>query len=227
MAENKNTKMDEKVEKEETKIEEKKTEVSEAVAEEVKKKVEVLKKGEKPKIEKSEEREYVIPLRAKLVQVQKYRRASKAIRLVKQFLVRHMKVRDGDLNKIRIDKYLNDFIWARGIKNPPSKIRVRTFKEGEIVRVELFELTDKLKFKKGKLDKRATRASDGGKKKIKKEEPKPEEKTVEEKKDIQEKKASVVETGKARSKSEAVKSKHTTKGATGPKTKPVRKALGK
>jgi len=94
------------------------------------------------------EREYVIPLRRKIRTVPRYKKTPKAVKSVKEFLVRHMKIRDRDLNKIKIDKHLNEMLWFRGIKNPPHKIKVKAIKEGEIVRVEAIDLMDRIKFKK-------------------------------------------------------------------------------
>jgi len=100
------------------------------------------------------EREYIIPLRRKWKKVPRYKRANKAIKAVKEFLVRHMKIRDRDLKNIKIDKYLNEAIWFKGIRKPPTKIKVKAIKEGGIVRVEMTELPNKLKFKKARLEKR-------------------------------------------------------------------------
>jgi len=100
------------------------------------------------------EREYTIPLREKVMKVPRYKRAKKAIRTMKEFLAKHMQIRDRDLNKIRLDKYLNQMIWSRGIQSPPHKIKVKAIKEGDIVRVEAYELSQKLKFKKQREDKR-------------------------------------------------------------------------
>src|SRR3990172_4845926 len=100
------------------------------------------------------EREYIINMRRHLKTVPIYRRAKKAIRLVKEFLVRHMKIRDRDLNKVKLDRYLNEYLWARGIRNPQTRIKIRAIKEGDIVRAELAELPDELKFKKQREKKR-------------------------------------------------------------------------
>lgn len=94
------------------------------------------------------EREYIIPLRKKTQIVPRYKKTNKAVKTVKEFLARHMKIRDRDLNKIKINRYLNEALWARGIKNPPLRIKVKAIKEGEIVRVELVDFSNKLKFKK-------------------------------------------------------------------------------
>lgn len=108
------------------------------------------------------EREYLIPLRKKVKIVPRYKKANKAIRTIKEFLVRHMKIRDRDLNKVKIDKYLNEAIWSRGIRHPPHKIKVKAIKEPDkdIVRVELAELSGRLKFKKAREDKTIKQAKE-------------------------------------------------------------------
>ena len=133
------------------------------------------------------EREYIIPLREKCRVVPRYKKTNKAVKTIKEFLVRHMKIRDRDLNKIKIDKYLNEFVWFKGIKTPPFKIKVKAVKEGDIVRVELAGMLDKLKFKKTREEKQEKEATEKAvKKKPVAEEEKPEEgleKQTEEKKE--------------------------------------------
>jgi large subunit ribosomal protein L31e len=94
------------------------------------------------------EREYVIPLREKCRPAARYKKTPKAVKTIKEFLARHMKVYDRDLRKIKIDSFLNEYLWFRGIKSPPSKVKVKARKEGENVIVELAEMPNKLKFKK-------------------------------------------------------------------------------
>ena len=179
--------------------------------------------AKKPEIKTEKiEREYIIPLRKKVKKVPRYKKTPKAIRSIKEFLVRHMKIYDRDLNKIKIDKYVNEYIWARGIKNPMHKIKVRAIKEGDIVRVELVDYPDKLKFKKireDKTEKEGLKAAEKKKteKKVSEEtaEKKGEIKTEEEKKEEsekkteeKEKKASVVEAGQELEKAAAKQVKH-------------------
>ena len=140
------------------------------------------------------EKEYIIPLRRKWIKVPKYRRANKAIKAIKEFLARHMKVRDRDLNKIKLDKYLNEFIWTRGIKKPPIKVKVKAIREGEMIKAELSEMPEKMKFKQARLEKREKEAAEIGKKKKKEEKPKekpeePEKEKLEEKKKEEKEKA--------------------------------------
>jgi large subunit ribosomal protein L31e len=173
----------------------------------------------KTKTEKIE-REYVIPLLKEISKSPKHKRANKAIKTIKQFLVRHMQIRDRDLKKIKLDKYLNETIWSQGIKHPPKKIKVKAIKENEEVRVELVEFSDKLKFKKLREEKKSEKAKEAGKKKkIKEKEtsPKEEKEKVEEGKKEEEKKSAVVEETQNLEKQAAKKAKHQTKIKSEPK----------
>lgn len=171
---------------------------------------------EDKKIKKTDEKEYIIPLRKGWEKTPKYRRGKRTIRIIKLFLLRHMKVRDGDFKKIKIDKSLNEFIWARGIKKPPIKIKVKVKKEKDIVYAELSEIPEKIKFKIKKLEKREGKSLGTKKKKEEKKEEKDDEKeenqiNEEKKKELQEKKLSVIESGKKDAKEMAKMSKHKTK----------------
>lgn len=189
---------------------------------------------------KNLEREYVIPLRDKWKRVPRYKKANKAIKAIKEFLVRHMKIRDRDLNKVKIDKYLNEEIWFRGIKKPPARIKVKAIKEGDIVKVELAEMHEKLKFKKLREEKREQKAMEilESKKKtldkLKEQTQKTEEKSEEEakeseekKEEAKEKKAAVVEAGQKMEKDISKKTKHETKIKAKEPKRQQRKALAK
>jgi len=171
------------------------------------------------------EREYIIPLRARGKAVPRYKKTPKAIKTIKEFLARHMKIKDRDLSKIKIDKYLNEQMWARGIKRPPHKIKVKAIKEGEIVKVELVDYSTKLKFKKLREEKLKEKAEGGKKKKVEKieEVPKTEEQKIEE----SEKTKAGEESMQKMEKAAAKQIKHEMGGKKMPKTRPVRKALAK
>ncbi|MEA2070699.1 MAG: 50S ribosomal protein L31e [Asgard group archaeon] len=80
-----------------------------------------------------EERIYTIPFYPKLKHSTRYKRAPRAIRIMKEFIFRHMKAVD-----VIIDPELNEYIWAQGIQKPPRKVRVRAIKaEDEIVELYL------------------------------------------------------------------------------------------
>ena len=49
-------------------------------------------------------------------------RAPKAVRLLREQAARHLKT---DPENVKISGELNRFIWSRGLKHPPRKVRVR------------------------------------------------------------------------------------------------------
>ena len=110
--------------------------------------------AEVKQVQKGLEREYVIPLRREWMKVPRYKRTARGVKAVKKFVARHMGIRDRDLNKIKLDVYLNNEIWFRGGKKPPSKIKVKAVKEENIVRVELVEAPERIKFLKARDAKR-------------------------------------------------------------------------
>ena len=168
--------------------------------------------ADKKEIKPEVAREFVIPLREKCRVVPCYKKTNKAIKTIKEFLVRHMKIRDRDLSKIKLDVHLNEFMWKDGIKNPPHKVKVKATKDGENVRVELVSIPKKIEQKKARRERIETKAmaiADKKKAAAKPKEKKPEE--AEKKEDEKEKKAAVVEEGKAIEKTEAKKMKHVSK----------------
>lgn len=103
------------------------------------------KKTDGPKIEL--EREYNVPLRKGWLKVPKYKRGAKAVKTLKEFLVRHMKVYDRDLRKIKLDILLNNEIRFRGMKKPPAKIKVKAVKYDDgIVEATLVTLPKHIEF---------------------------------------------------------------------------------
>jgi large subunit ribosomal protein L31e len=82
-----------------------------------------------------EERFYTIPLRKAWI-VPRKKRAPKAARIVKSFVLKHMKVRteaegEEEPEKLVIDNEVNEKLWSRGIEKPPRKIKVRIVKDTE------------------------------------------------------------------------------------------------
>ena len=170
--------------------------------------------AEKTTETKTLEREYVIPLRNEWRKVANYRRTGRAIKEIKKFIARHMKVPERDTNKVKLDQWLNQEIWFRGRKKPPAKIKVRAVKEGDIVRVELAELPEFVKFEKAKRE-RLHKPAEKPKAEEKKEAPaveeKKEEKTEEEKKDEKEKAQSTADVRAKEAEQQAKSQKHLTK----------------
>lgn len=89
------------------------------------------------------ERDYNVPLRRGFLLVSRYKRAKKAVKTLREFIQKHMKTED-----VRIGQHLNEYIWGRGIKNPPHHVKVHAVKDAEgVVKVELFgkEYKDSIK----------------------------------------------------------------------------------
>lgn len=82
-----------------------------------------------------EERFYTIPL-SKAWIVPRKKRAPKAARIVRSFVLKHMKVRteaegEEEPERLVIDNEVNEKLWSRGIEKPPRKIKVRVVKDKE------------------------------------------------------------------------------------------------
>ncbi len=71
------------------------------------------------------ERIYTVPLK-EAWNAQRYRRSERAMMVLKAFAKRHMKA-----TTVTVDTSVNETIWARGIKSPPHKIRVKMTKDDE------------------------------------------------------------------------------------------------
>ncbi len=158
---------------------------------------------------KTLEREYVIPLRRVWLRVPQYRRTGKAIKAIKEFVAKHMKVEDRNVDNVKIDIFFNNEVWFRGRANPPSKVKVKVKKEGDIVHVTFAETPQIVAFKRLREMKRHMPS--------KKEEPKvtapekKEEKTEEQKKEEVEKEKSVEQANLKQASQDAKAQKHTTK----------------
>jgi len=91
-----------------------------------------------------EERFYTIPLGKAWISPRK-KRAPKAVRIVKSFVLKHMKVRteaegEEEPERLVIDNEVNEKLWERSIEKPPRNIRVRVVKDKEgVVTVLLAE----------------------------------------------------------------------------------------
>jgi len=78
------------------------------------------------------ERQYVVPLRRACVKTCRYLRAKKAMRIIREFMKRHMKSDD-----IKLGMELNELIWSRGGQTIPGKVTLTALKEDEKVYVNL------------------------------------------------------------------------------------------
>jgi large subunit ribosomal protein L31e len=176
-----------------------------------------------PKIEL--EREYIVPLRKGWLKVPKYKRANKAIKTLKEFIVNHMKIYDGDLRKVKVDNLVNNEIRFRGMRKPLSKIKVQAKKyDNDTVRVELIEIPAHVKFSKAREEKKKAELDKKLKEKPKVEAPEEPVAKTEESEETKEKEQASKEEGLKIAKNQAKEMKHTSKDK---KVIVQRKALAK
>ena len=77
-------------------------------------------------------RTYVVPLGV-VYEAPPYRRAKKAVIVIREFATRHMKAR-----QVSIDVGVNQQIWARGIRHPPRRITLEMERDEDgVVKVRL------------------------------------------------------------------------------------------
>ena len=105
---------------------------SEKAKEEVVEKTPAEETKEKPEkdeeeIEVVEERTYMLPFQ-KVWRMPRQARAPKAARMLREYVQRHMKVK---VDEVLISNEVNEQIWAKGITNPPRRLRVRMVKDKE------------------------------------------------------------------------------------------------
>jgi len=80
------------------------------------------------------ERLYTIPL-GDAYKVSRDKRTPRAVKLIRAFIIRHMKAKD---ERVVISEELNKLLWVRSIQKPPRRVKVRLIKEdGETVRAYL------------------------------------------------------------------------------------------
>ena len=166
------------------------------------------------------ENQYVIPLRREWMKVSRYKRTARSVKAIKEFIAKHMKVPDRDVSKVRLDVYLNNEMWFRGCKKPVGKVKVKAKKDGDLIRVELVDVPEKVKFARARHEKLHKKAV---KKETPKTEVKKEEKSEEEKKVESEKIKSVEKAQTKIAEKTAKAQKHTTASTTASRAQ--RKAL--
>ena len=132
---------------EETPEEETKKEIEEVTAEaEIEEEEKPAEEEAKPAKQKKtkeeeeivEERTYTVPL-AKAWIMPPRKRAPRAMRMLKTFITKHMKLEkrketeteeeEEEPKKLTITEEVNEKLWTRGIEKPPRKIRVRATKD--------------------------------------------------------------------------------------------------
>ncbi len=80
------------------------------------------------------ERTYNVPLRKEYRKAPRWKRTPKAVKALKQFLEKHMKS-----DNVNLDGSVNTQLWKHGMKNPPHHIKVTVTKDEEgVVNASLF-----------------------------------------------------------------------------------------
>jgi large subunit ribosomal protein L31e len=86
--------------------------------------------------EEEEEHIFTVSL-SKCKNLPRTKRAKVAMETVRSYISSHMKVPKDD---VWVDSSVNNLIWAKGLKKPPSKIRVKAMKfEDGLVEVSTLE----------------------------------------------------------------------------------------
>jgi len=81
----------------------------------------------------AEEKIITINLRKSMKKTPKWRRAKEGMNILREILKKN-----SNTEKIKIDKSINERIWSRSIKNPPSRIRLKISKiDDKTSKVEL------------------------------------------------------------------------------------------
>ena len=130
------------------------------------------------------EKEFVIPLKREWSKVADYKRSRRAVITIKEFIAKHMKVPNRDIEKVKLDSYLNNEVWSRGARTPPIKIKVRAKKEGDIVKVEFAQIPQHVIFSKAKHARLHVKPTKKEEPKVEKKEQTTEEKTAEKEKEM-------------------------------------------
>ena len=85
------------------------------------------------------ESELIVPLR-NAWNITRFKRAPRAMQIIKDHVIQHLKVTENET--VYIDNSVNEYIWSRGIENPPRKVRLHVIRHDDPefpIEVKLFE----------------------------------------------------------------------------------------
>ena len=77
---------------------------------------------------RANESELIVPLR-NAWNITRYKRAPRAMQIIREQVIRHLKVREDE--ELYIDEEVNEYIWKRGIENPPRKVMLLVIRHDE------------------------------------------------------------------------------------------------
>jgi len=96
------------------------------------------KKGGARKGQEPVSRDYTIHMHKLLQKISFKKRAPRAVREIRKFAAKAMNTKD-----VRVDTKLNKFIWSNGVRNVPTRVRVRMSRkrnEDEEAKEKMFTL---------------------------------------------------------------------------------------
>jgi ribosomal protein L31E len=166
------------------------------------------------------ERQYTIPLRREWTKVPGYKRTAKSITAIKEFIARHMKVKDRNLDLVKIDSYFNNHIWQGGSRNAPARVTVKAIKKGETVLVTFVDTPEAVAFARTRHERqhqKVVKAPEASK------ETKEESKTTEEKKVEAEKEKSTAIANEKIAEQQVKEQKHVAKDKMAHKKAPLQR----
>jgi large subunit ribosomal protein L31e len=73
------------------------------------------------------ERIYTVPLRDAYKTI-RGKRSSRAVKILKSFLARHMKTQE---ERVKLGAEVNSLIWSSGMKKPPRRIKVKAKRDSK------------------------------------------------------------------------------------------------
>ena len=74
------------------------------------------------------ESELIVPLR-NAWNITRFKRAPRAMQIIKDHVIQHLKVTENET--VYIDNSVNEYIWSRGIENPPRKVRLQVIRHDD------------------------------------------------------------------------------------------------
>ena len=93
------------------------------------------------------EREYVVPLRKGWIKTPYYKRVKKSVKILRLFIAKHMKVEERDVDKVKLNPWLNHELNFRNEKALNKvKVKCKKYDDG-IVMVELAEIPEAIKYR--------------------------------------------------------------------------------
>ncbi|MBL6733873.1 MAG: 50S ribosomal protein L31e [Candidatus Poseidonia sp.] len=77
---------------------------------------------------RANESELIVPLR-NAWNITRFKRAPRAMQIIREQVIQHLKVKEDE--ELYIDPEVNEYVWKRGIENPPRKIRLMVIRHDE------------------------------------------------------------------------------------------------